>query len=164
MNGVTKEFSRAFILSVILLGIAISTAFGDVSDKKHPTRGTTQLQASNPETLSGHNLAIYASGMWLVLRYDAQSNSLIAAGSDRDGPALWHAKSVRVSRDYSSGTLTIEALAVLKLGGAGMWVDWQQFEIVIDSSNRAKITKTNPNGTRVYKGKAVRIKTFDLDK
>jgi hypothetical protein len=48
---------------------------------------------------------------------------------------------------------------VLKFGKP-VWVDWQQFEITIDSSNHARIIKTNPNGEAVYNGRTVRIKTF----
>ncbi len=97
--------------------------------------------------------------MWPVVRYDAQAKSLIAAGSDMDGPVLWSATTVKVHHDEQEETLNLRARAI-KNAGPAKWVDWQDFKIVIDSSNRATITKTNPVGKFVYQGRAVKISTF----
>jgi hypothetical protein len=100
--------------------------------------------------------------MWLVIRYDAQANSLVATGSDKDGAALWYARSVSVREVVEEGKLILNAVAVLKSGKPKTWSEWEQFSIEIDKSQSARITKTNPNGTRVYKGRAVAVHTYDI--
>jgi hypothetical protein len=162
MNTTLKRFAGIFVLSLILISSTTSLAMDVASDKKGTisTPGVSEEQIPpSTSSLKDYNLAIFARSMWLVLRYDAQAKSLVVTGSDQDGAALWYARSVDVSEDPSVETLTLKALAVLKFGSTA-WVDWQQFQIVIDGTNHATITKTNPNGTNVYKGKAVRIKTY----
>jgi hypothetical protein len=162
MNGILKRLVGVLVLILILISSTTSGATDVASDKKATFSApgiSEELAPPLASSLKDYNLAIFARGMWLVLRYDAQARSLVATGSDKDGAALWYARSVDVSEDTSLDTFTLKAMAVLKLGSA-TWVDWQQFQIVIDSSNHATITKTNPNGTKVYKGKAIRIKTY----
>jgi hypothetical protein len=162
MSITFKSIAKMFILCMTLIIGITSSAMGDVSDKKESPATldkTDQRALSVTLSLRDQNLAIYASGMWLVVRYDGQAKSLVATGSDRDGAVLWFAKTVQLSEDAVEDTLTIKAVAVLKFGKP-VWVDWQQFEITIDSSNHARIIKTNPNGETVYNGRAVRIKTF----
>jgi hypothetical protein len=161
MNAVFKCFMKMSLGMALIFSLS-SSAMGDVSDKKEifSAPGMTEKQALSVSlSLRNQNLVIYASGMWLVARYDGQAKSLIATGSDRDGAVIWFAKTVQLSEDAVEDTLTIKAVAVRKFGKP-VWVDWQQFEITIDSTNRAQIIKTNPNGEWVYKGRAVRIKTF----
>jgi hypothetical protein len=165
MNTASRCFARMFILGMTLIIGITSSAMGDVSDKKETlaTPGMTEKQVlSVTLSLRNQNLVIYASSMWLAILYDGQAKSLIATGSDRDGAVLWFARTVQLSEDAVEDTLTIKAVAVRKFGKP-VWVDWQQFEITIDSSNHARIVKTNPNGEWVYKGRAVRIKTYAGD-
>ena len=162
MNAMLRRFAGMFVLSLILISSTTSLAMDVASDKKAATSTPwiSEEQAPLPaSSLKDYNLVIFARSMWLVLRYDAQARSLVATGSDKDGAALWYARSVDVSEDTSLDTLTLKAVAVLKFGSTA-WVDWQQFQIEIDSSSHATITKTNPNGTTVYKGKAAKIKTY----
>jgi hypothetical protein len=161
MNAVSECFVKMFLGMALIFSIS-SSAMGDVSDKKETfsAPGMTERQALSVSlSLRNQNLVIYASGMWLVVRYDGQAKSLVATGSDRTGAVLWFAQTVQLSEDAVDDTLTIKAVAVRKFGKP-VWVDWQQFEITINSSNSARIVKTNPNGEWVYKGRAVRIKTF----
>lgn len=101
------------------------------------------------------NLVIYSSYMWVVLRYDAESNALTASASDENGPALWFDPSPVVFGN------TISAICNLTLGDSLVWVDTLYYEIVIRGGTAFVYEATSSDPiTFLYRGRAVRLVTF----
>ncbi|MEN6466480.1 MAG: hypothetical protein ABFD62_15005 [Syntrophaceae bacterium] len=160
-----KKRSRCRNIPGVLVIFSLLWTCAAVAAEKYPELNSTRVKKLDatvvPSPFRNMNLAIYARDMWVVVRYDAQANSMIASGSDGDGPVLWSTKKVNVAEDNVEG-LTLKARTVLRLGGSS-WVDWQDFTIYVDGAGNATITKANPTGTFTYKGKAIPIKTLSID-
>jgi hypothetical protein len=147
-----------FATMVLVLGVAlVGAAPADARDSNVYKKNGAAAQPSKvgAKLATDWNLVIWASSMWVVLRYDAEANTLIASASDAEGPALWYDPAPIVVGN------TISARADLSLGDPAAWVDSLFYDIVIRGGTAYVYESTSDDPVVfLYRGRAAKLVTF----
>jgi hypothetical protein len=120
---------------------------------------TQQKAATGAKFATFNNLVIFSSRLWVVLRYDAASNSLTVTASDSSlsDPLVSEAAVWFDPEPIVTGN-TISATCSLISGDPLAWVDTLFYDIVIRGGTAFIYESTSDDPvTFLYRGRAVRI-------
>ncbi len=146
--------AMGLLLGLVLMG-AVTADAREGNVYKRNGGGAQPKSKVGSKAVANRNMVIWASNLWVVLRYDAESNSLTATASDATGAALWFDPAPRVFGN------TISARAELTLGDPGDWVDYLDYDIVIRGGTAYIYESTSDDPVVfLYRGRAAKLITF----
>lgn len=142
------------LLGIVLMG-ATATEARDGNVYKRNGGDAQQKSKVVSKAVTSWNMVFWASSLWVVLRYDAESNSLTATASDATGAALWFDPAPIVVGNK------ISARANLTLGDPVDWVDSLFYDIVIRGGTAYIYESTSDDPVVfLYRGRAAKLITF----